>query len=60
VTLEQHGEDERVVCYELLSGHVLWSHADRARYFTTIAGEGPRTTPGIAGGRVVTLACHRS
>jgi outer membrane protein assembly factor BamB len=55
VTLEQRGEDECVVCYELATGRELWVHADRARYFTTIAGEGPRTTPTIAGGRVVTL-----
>lgn len=55
VTLEQHSEVELVVCYELLSGRLLWSHADNARYFTTIAGEGPRTTPSIVGDRVVTL-----
>jgi outer membrane protein assembly factor BamB len=55
VTLEQHGENELVVCYELLSGRVLWTHSDKARYFTTIAGAGPRTTPSIDGDRVVTL-----
>ena len=55
VTLEQRGEQEWVVCYELLTGRALWSHADQARYFTTLAGEGPRTTPAIAGEKVVTL-----
>ncbi len=55
VTLEQHGEDEVVVCYELLTGQVLWSHADKGRYSTTIAGEGPRTTPVIVEDRVLTL-----
>jgi outer membrane protein assembly factor BamB len=55
VTQEQRGNDELVVCYELRTGKVLWSHADAARYFTTIAGEGPRATPSIVGERVVTL-----
>ena len=55
VTLEQRGEEEWVVCYELLSGKMLWTHSDKARYFTTIAGEGPRTTPGIVGDKAVTL-----
>ena len=55
VTLEQRGDDEQVVCYELLSGKALWSHADKTRYFTTIAGEGPRTTPAMVGDKVVTL-----
>src|ERR1051326_4657343 len=55
ITLEQRGDEEWVVCYELLSGKVLWTNSDKARYFTTIAGEGPRTTPSIAGNKVVTL-----
>jgi outer membrane protein assembly factor BamB len=55
VTQEQRGEDEMVVCYELLTGNVLWTHADKARYFTTIAGEGPRSTPAIVGEKVLTL-----
>lgn len=55
VTQEQRGHDELVVCYELLTGKALWRHTDPARYFTTIAGEGPRTTPAIAGDSVVAL-----
>lgn len=55
LTQEQSGEDELVVCYELLTGKVLWTHADRARYATTIAGEGPRTTPSVLGDKVVAL-----
>jgi outer membrane protein assembly factor BamB len=55
VTLEQRGDEEWAVCYELLSGAVFWTHSDKARYFTTIAGEGPRTTPSIAGDKVLTL-----
>lgn len=55
ITMEQHGEDELTVCYELLTGSKLWSHADKARFATTIAGEGPRTTPTITGDRVLTV-----
>ena len=55
VTLEQRGSKEWVVCYDVLTGRVYWTHADEARYSTTIAGEGPRTTPAIAGEKVVTL-----
>ncbi|HEY6167876.1 MAG TPA: PQQ-binding-like beta-propeller repeat protein [Verrucomicrobiae bacterium] len=54
-TQEQRGEDECVTCYELATGRLLWSHADKTRYATTIAGEGPRATPTVVGGRLFTL-----
>jgi outer membrane protein assembly factor BamB len=55
VTLEQRGEEETVVGYDWYSGQPLWTHADAAHYHTTIAGEGPRTTPTIVSNRVYTL-----
>ena len=55
VTQEQRGPLEMVVCYDLLSGDVLWAHADSVRYETALGGIGPRATPTIAGDRVVTL-----
>ena len=55
VTQEQRGEEELVVCYDLPTGRVLWSHADTARYNTIIAGEGPRATPTIQSNRVFTV-----
>jgi outer membrane protein assembly factor BamB len=55
VTMEQRGQEEMVVCYELLTGKALWTHADVARFRSTIAGEGPQTTPTVTDGRVVTL-----
>lgn len=55
VTQEQRGAEELVVCRELATGRELWSHSDRSRYATTIAGEGPRATPTIAGDRVFTM-----
>lgn len=56
VTQEQRGAQEMVVCYELKSGQVAWSHADDARWDPSgpgaLGGIGPRATPTIHGGRV--------
>jgi outer membrane protein assembly factor BamB len=54
VTQEQRGPEELVVAYEFATGRPLWSHADRTRYETVIAGVGPRATPTIAERRVFT------
>ena len=55
ITQEQRGENEAVVCYDLLSGAPLWSHAYAAHFQSALAGEGPRATPTVAGRRVYTL-----
>jgi outer membrane protein assembly factor BamB len=55
VTQEQRGAKEMVVAYKLADGAPLWSHSDNARFESTVAGDGPRATPTIAGGRVFTL-----
>lgn len=55
VTQEQRGGDECVVAYEVKTGRQLWLHADRTRYATVIAGEGPRATPTIVSNRVLTI-----
>ncbi|HMJ90711.1 MAG TPA: hypothetical protein VK530_12900, partial [Candidatus Acidoferrum sp.] len=55
ITQEQRGEDESVVCYNALTGATLWTHSDKTRYATTIAGEGPRATPTISSNRVFTM-----
>jgi len=54
-TQEQSGPQEKVTCYELSTGRLIWEHADEARYATTLAGEGPRATPTVSGFRVITL-----
>ncbi len=55
ITQEQRGDEEWVTCYILTTGDILWHHADKARFATTIGGIGPRATPTIANGRVYAL-----
>jgi len=55
LTQEQHGNMESVTCRDLRTGRLLWTHSDEARYFTPIAGEGPRATPTVVSNRVYTL-----
>ena len=58
VTQEQRGNQELVVCYELKTGKIAWSHADEARWDPSgagaLGGVGPRATPTIHEGRVYT------
>lgn len=54
-TQEQRGEDECVVCYQALSGHERWLHADRVKFTNAAVGDGPRATPSTCNGRVYTL-----
>ncbi len=54
-TQEQADGDELVTACDLLTGKRLWEHRDAGRYNTTIAGEGPRSTPTVHRDRVYTL-----
>ncbi len=57
VTLEQRDADEAVVCYDRATGAERWAFAYPARFTTleNLGGGGPRTTPLVVGGDVVTL-----
>ena len=55
ITQEQEADWEKVVCYDLYTGEIKWSHQDRARYNAVPAGLGPRATPTISGNRVYTV-----
>jgi len=51
-TQEQRGEEELVSCYDLLTGTLLWAHADKVRFSQWQSGDGPHATPTVDSGRV--------
>ncbi len=54
-TQEQDGDQEVVVALSLKTGQRVWQQRHPGRYATTIAGEGPRSSPTLAQDRVFTL-----
>ena len=53
-TLEQRGENELCVCYDVETGRELWSHADAVRFSSPQGGVGPCSTPTVHDGKVFT------
>jgi outer membrane protein assembly factor BamB len=54
-TQEQRGESEVVLCLDATTGHEVWSHQYKARFFDGQAGAGPRSSPTFSEGRIYTL-----
>jgi outer membrane protein assembly factor BamB len=53
VTMEQRGPEEQVTCYEARTGKHYWTVSWNERFF--LFGDGPRSTPTIACGKVYAL-----
>lgn len=54
-TQEQRGEIEMVTCYDLLTGRLLWTHDNSARFYQWQGGDGPRATPTVDRGQVFAI-----
>jgi outer membrane protein assembly factor BamB len=54
-TQEQRDQNEAVVCYDARTGKERWAREDKARFWETVSGAGPRATPTFADGRIYTL-----
>ncbi len=53
-TMEQRGENELCVCYDLETGREVWSRADAVRFSSPQGGVGPCSTPTVHDGKVFT------
>lgn len=59
ITQEQRGNQEIVSCYRVDNGELVWTHSDEARFDPAdfqggLGGIGPRATPTIHDGKVLT------
>lgn len=52
-TMEQRGEKETTICYELTTGEVVWVHGEDVRFEESMGDDGPRSTPTVVDGKVI-------
>ncbi|MDB4544845.1 PQQ-like beta-propeller repeat protein [Akkermansiaceae bacterium] len=50
--MEQLGETETTICYELKTGHPVWAHGEEVRFEESMGDDGPRSTPTVSDGKV--------
>ncbi|MFT6864804.1 MAG: outer membrane protein assembly factor BamB [Akkermansiaceae bacterium] len=51
-TMEQRGEVEMTICYELMTGEAVWLHGEEVRFEESMGDDGPRSTPTVIDGKV--------
>jgi len=54
-TMEQRGEKETTICYELGTGNVVWVHGEDVRFEESMGDDGPRSTPTVVDGKVFSM-----
>lgn len=54
-TIEQRREHETVAAYDVRTGRELWTNSWLAEFQESLGGDGPRSTPSVAGGGVYAL-----
>lgn len=54
-TMEQRGDRETTLCYELRTGNVVWVHDEDVRFEESMGDDGPRSTPTVIDGKVFSL-----
>ncbi len=58
VTMEQRGDQELTVCYEIETGKLVWAHGETSRHTSPLGKTGPRSTPTIHNGLVYSLGAQ--
>lgn len=55
VTIEQRGEEEMIVAFDLATGHEVWTRGYPGHFKESLGGNGPRACPTIADSEVFAL-----
>ncbi|MEC9091635.1 MAG: PQQ-binding-like beta-propeller repeat protein, partial [Planctomycetota bacterium] len=58
ITMEQRGDQELTTCYDIETGDLKWSYAEKTRHHSWLGKLGPRSTPTIFDGFVYCLGAN--